>query len=1324
MKSDRIYMKCKTKHIFIIFLFAFACVFEQGFSQKPELMVQSGLSENVSGIAVSQDDRYLLVATLDRKVKLYDLTLNTELASLTTAYVVHKMVFTPQPGKIIMVTVTGMVYFVDLLRDHEGCKLVLLTDKYLPYKYFSNEFGDLNQMFFSQNADFLISGNKGKIYFTDLKTMKAVLKIKGELSKSDFKNNKLIYTTDKQKYIILDSFNFSNGEVKRLPVLKIETESVNKVMEAAYSFEDQHLEKIGFGKNADRLKLVHSYNETYKEYYEEEDSEVTEVFRETYNTLILLNIKELASCISPDYHIDEDKFIASEHISFQCMSDFPVIDFFRINETSKNILWLSSGKVLYVDFSIKTIRINGVFNDLNEQNSKVVVDPDLSLKTTYYYSEGIFLSNKDYSLYEKKMFLKNASEQYVPGDDAIFLPDASMNIIKLSFNDSITDMKRVFNHADQEQQLMNIHQLNVINDSDYICFSGFNNILSLINVREGKVVQKVFPDSIMIIRQNYNPADSSIWVIALSSNEFDSIYRQETALSDNFEVFMENTVGANFILYRINPGRMMDAYLIPAFRVRVKTALFFDPRHYSDQFYLTFENGNVHYGISGLYAFYCPQEQGSYHSHVIDSKYEKSEVSINTTVSSLRYNDHEIWGENKAGAFRFKAPDKDILCATFNDKGEVIAAFYPSGIVIRNINTGKVEADFTSCDLGVPSYSFQFFNKSKYLLVGSSDGMILFYDYVKKEVAFRFYFLPGNSWVLINKDGLFDYSGNVDDYLKFIVPDTNARDEYWNVINLKGLKHRYYQPNLFNIALGNSAEHLRNVNRFDIVEFAPKVAITDSDGVFRIDIGDLGGGIGKAALFVDGIEVIENLLADQDLEKKRMEILIPINDISKWIASGKVNRIKVVAFNKYNWLSSESNTLEYTAPESKGAGMVNAGYNSTANPHLYAIVCGVSDYLGNDIDLRYAAKDAEDFAVALQLSAEELFGKDHVNIHVLSSQRKGNELPLKENLLQCFKKISVAGAEDIVVIYISGHGINFGGQDGDFYYLTADAGVNALLLNDPQTRETQTISSREMVNLLNNIPARKKLMIIDACNSGKAAEVIVTSAKDMPASQIRALDRLNERTGFYILSGSASDAVSYETSLYGQGLLTYSLLKAMRGAALRQDGSEEYVDVQTLLQYAVDEVPMLAKGFGGIQMPLFRSPSDQRSFDIGKVNPDIKGKIILTEPKPVFVESRFINSDELYDVLDLSAKVNSRLMEFNSKGNKASMLYLPVQSYPGAFQLSGTYKTEDDHIVLQFIIRKDAQKISDVITLTEKLDDPTKIVDKIIETAGSFIEKH
>lgn len=160
----------------------------------------------------------------------------------------------------------------------------------------------------------------------------------------------------------------------------------------------------------------------------------------------------------------------------------------------------------------------------------------------------------------------------------------------------------------------------------------------------------------------------------------------------------------------------------------------------------------------------------------------------------------------------------------------------------------------------------------------------------------------------------------------------------------------------------------------------------------------------------------------------------------------------------------------------------------------------------------------------------------------------------KADIVKALEAAQSLRPQDTVVLYLSGHGINYGGQDGDFYCLTTGAtSADAAYLNDPAIRQTYALSSEELTRYLNLIPARKKLLILDVCAAGEGAEQLLIAARDLPASQIRALARLQSRTGFYVLAGSAADAVSYESNVYGQGLLTYALLQGMRGGKLRRE---------------------------------------------------------------------------------------------------------------------------------------------------------------------------
>jgi hypothetical protein len=377
---------------------------------------------------------------------------------------------------------------------------------------------------------------------------------------------------------------------------------------------------------------------------------------------------------------------------------------------------------------------------------------------------------------------------------------------------------------------------------------------------------------------------------------------------------------------------------------------------------------------------------------------------------------------------------------------------------------------------------------------------------------------------------------------------------------------------------------------------------------------------------------------------------------------------------------------------------------------------GTSDYAGNRLDLNFAAKDAIDFADAIKLSAGKLFGTERTHVVLLHTGAKEDSLqPTRERFSEIMEQFSIKlEPHDVLLIYLSGHGINYGGQDGDFYYLTKSASSDdAGYFQDPAIRQTVAISSNELTAMLNKIVSRKKVLILDACASGKAAEMMTIAMRNVPASQTRALDRLADRTGFYILSGSSADAASYESSMFGQGLLTYSLLKGMRGAALRSDGNEEYVDVLKLLQYAVDEVPQLAKDIGGIQQPLFRSPDDQKSYDLGRVDELIKNSIKLSTPKPMVLAASFINSLENEDDLRLSEAINAYLREITARGREADLLFTEAKSFPGAWKISGSYKIIESKVLLDFRIRRDDIKID------RKLEgEKSKIEDLVTKLVG------
>ena len=263
-------------------------------------------------------------------------------------------------------------------------------------------------------------------------------------------------------------------------------------------------------------------------------------------------------------------------------------------------------------------------------------------------------------------------------------------------------------------------------------------------------------------------------------------------------------------------------------------------------------------------------------------------------------------------------------------------------------------------------------------------------------------------------------------------------------------------------------------------------------------------------------------------------------------------------------------------------------------------------------------------------------------------------------------------------------------------------------------RESVTISSEELVKWLTAIKALKQVMVLDTCAAGAAATSLMAK-RDLPSDQIRALDRLKDRTGFFVLMGSAADAVSYEASRYGQGLLTYTLLQAMKGGRLREG---VYADVNQLFDYAADTVPQMARNIGGIQRPITITPQTGSSFDIGRFTSEEKEKIKLSQMKPLILRPRLQNEDLAYDNLKLEPQLRQALRDASyvtGRGqSETPLVYVDADEMSDATTPSGLYVVEGDKVKVTIrLIRNDEPVATKTVEGTK--DDKEGLVKQIVQ---------
>ncbi len=584
-------------------------------------------------------------------------------------------------------------------------------------------------------------------------------------------------------------------------------------------------------------------------------------------------------------------------------------------------------------------------------------------------------------------------------------------------------------------------------------------------------------------------------------------------------------------------------------------------------------------------------------------------------------------------------------------------------------------------------YSVEFGPDSDYMVTTSYDGSIILWsveDGEKLIQRFQFDNDP-NKWVHIHPSGLFDASPEAMELM------------YWTkgleIIEFAQLKDRYWVPGLWEKVM--KGEVLPDVRSMQELKLQPEVMLGEVlDGKLPVTLVKRDGGYGKVSVFINGKEIISDARGDQlDPEKDKQTIYIDIKD-HPYLMNGK-NKITVQASSEDGFVQGRGEEIDAFFEEAE----VN-------DPQFFAVVVGIGDYVNDAINLNYSVPDARAIATSVELGARNLFGEERTFVYTITSDSETR--PTKSNIKRTFDEISnKAQAEDVILVYLSGHGVTWGGDQGDFYFLTADAtAANKDAYNDPAIRENNTISTNEWVEWLKTIPALKQVMIIDACGSGKAVDNLL-AARDVEASQIKAIDRMKDRTGMFIISGCAADAVSYEASQYGQGLLTYSVLQAMKGAALREN---KFIDVDLILNHARETVPVLARGVGGIQKPQLLIPKGG-SFDIGMLNDSDKAAIPLAEAKRVFVRSTLVDKKKFRDVLGLGALLDSELSSVSSRGAESNIVFFDAIEYGNACQISGGYLQKESNIEASITITCGQDESG------HELNAPTseELIDKIIK---------
>lgn len=534
-----------------------------------------------------------------------------------------------------------------------------------------------------------------------------------------------------------------------------------------------------------------------------------------------------------------------------------------------------------------------------------------------------------------------------------------------------------------------------------------------------------------------------------------------------------------------------------------------------------------------------------------------------------------LWDDDGDRIGRFGSHDGPVVTLAFSPDGKILAsADSDAEIQLWDVDDRDDIVVLEGHRDSIVGVTFE--AQHGRLLSASEDGIVRVWDQASGEALARI-ISTKSGWAVIGSNGRFD--GSLD----------AVRDIAWTgedgEVDLDRLSDRFYQTGLLSYILDPKAPKLalatdvreeeeeakdapapraRAVAVPQIRKLpppsptvliaslgdAPKIKMLsprDGDTVegesieVTVQVIDEGSGVDEIRLFHNGRIVNSRgnraaTLTDRSGAKRLIHNFVVL------LASGD-NYFSAVAFST-------------TRVESKPAKVKVALRGLPKKPSLNVLAIGINTYKNASLNLNYGVPDAKGILKAFDRGGAAMF--ETVNLTGVY-----DEQATKEGILAALRNLRASDPNDVVVVYLAGHGELL--EDGEWYFLPYDV----VYPEKPEQVRRLGISSSELNAEIAKIGGRKVMLLIDSCKSGGAL------SKFRGFEERKAMRQLARATGVHIVAATAQDQYAVELNKLGHGLFTYAVLEALAGNADggRKDG---FVSVREMLAYIEDRMPELS----------------------------------------------------------------------------------------------------------------------------------------------------
>lgn len=263
----------------------------------------------------------------------------------------------------------------------------------------------------------------------------------------------------------------------------------------------------------------------------------------------------------------------------------------------------------------------------------------------------------------------------------------------------------------------------------------------------------------------------------------------------------------------------------------------------------------------------------------------------------------------------------------------------------------------------------------------------------------------------------------------------------------------------------------------------------------------------------------------------------------------------------------------------------------------WALVVGISNFKDSSINLKYAAKDATDFANFLM--QQEGFDKSHVKVLTDQDATRAN---IVEALGDGFLAAK-ARPDDLIVIYVSSHG------GGD---LSKSSGLNFLVPYDANPRNllANGIPMEWFSQIIKDeVKSDRVVVFLDVCHSGAAADAKQSASGDGGADGDANQNKeggkgLRRAQGFDVMTmapagqnqifvcSSLANQLSWESKKYNNSVFTRQLINSLNCQGGKTTLSQAFWDMRNKVEEEVlddrheEQTPVMKRSWNGDDLQL------------------------------------------------------------------------------------------------------------------------------------------